>query len=117
VAGLLLEIAGADPDVLADPAPGAYLDSFGPASLGFLLYVFVPDPSYPSRVRHRLCGRIQARFAEAGIEIPLPTQELRISQAGGGAVTQPAGWRHDRSEPPEARGMHLLAPMQAPKPR
>lgn len=116
VAGLLLEIAGADPDVLTDPAPGAYLEAIGPASLGFILHVFVPDPGFPSRVRHRLCSRIQARFAEAGIEIPLPIQELRIAQAVAEPDSPTPAWRRDQPATPESRGMHLLDPARAPRP-
>jgi potassium efflux system protein len=111
VAALLLEIAAADPDVLKDPAPAAFLDAIGPASLGFLLHVFVPDPSYPGRVRHRLCGRIQARFAEAGIEIPLPIHELRFTRTGDEQAAAPAGWRADPQAPAISRGIHVLRRM------
>jgi len=78
VSELLLNIAKADSDVLGNPVPSAYLDAFGKSHLEFILHVFVPDPSYPGKVRHRLCTQIQKRFAEAGIEIPLPLQELRV---------------------------------------
>ena len=108
VADLLLEIARADPDVLADPSPGAYLEAIGPASLGFVLYVHVPDPSYPGKVRHRLCAQIQARFAEAGIEIPLPIQELRIARSADEAVAVESGRRPDPAESPSVRGMHAF---------
>ncbi len=110
VSGLLLEIAGADPDVLTEPAPSAFLEAFGPASLGFVLYVFVPDPGYPGKVRHRLCGQIQARFAEAGIEIPVPIHELRMGPGQPEGLVQEEGLRADRAEKAEPRGMHLLAP-------
>ncbi len=78
VSELLLSIARADSDVLGNPVPSAYLDAFGSSHLDFVLHVFVPDPSYPGKVRHRLCTQIQKRFAEAGIVIPLPLQELRV---------------------------------------
>jgi small-conductance mechanosensitive channel len=81
VAELLLELARADSDVLGNPVPTAYLDAFGASCLGFLLHVHVPDPSYPGKVRHRLCAQIQRRFGEEGIEIPLPLHELRFASA------------------------------------
>lgn len=109
VAGLLLEIARGDADVLADPSPGAYLDAIGPAALRFILYVHVPDPSYPGKVRHRLCAQIQSRFAEAGIEIPLPIQELRFARAVEEAAADEAGRRADRSEASASRGMHVFS--------
>jgi potassium efflux system protein len=108
VASLLLEIARSDADVLADPAPSAYLEAIGPAGLGFVLYVFVPDPGYPGKVKHRLCGQIQARFAEAGIATPLPTHEVRIARTDQQPTT--VSLRADGPEPAASRGMHILSP-------
>lgn len=113
VSALLLEIAGADADVLKDPAPAAFLDGIGPASLGFVLHVFVPDPGYPGKVRHRLCGQIQSRFAEAGIEIPLPIQELRLGAGQVEALARAEGLRADPSGTPDPRGMHVVSPARA----
>ena len=78
VTDLLLSITHADVDVLNNPVSAAFLDSIGPAALDFVLYAFVPEPSVLGRVRHRLNGEIQRRFAAAGIVIPLPTRELRV---------------------------------------
>jgi small-conductance mechanosensitive channel len=78
VSGLLLEIAKGDSDVLGNPVPSAYLDAFGASFLSFVLHVYVPEPSYQGKVRHRLCTQIQKQFADAGIEIPLPMHELRV---------------------------------------
>jgi potassium efflux system protein len=108
VARLLLEIAAADADVLKDPAPSAFLEAIGPAGLSFTLYVFVPDPGYPGRVKHRLCGQIQSRFTEAGIEIPLPTHEVRLARTEQEAEAPTT--RVDGPEPAGSRGMHILSP-------
>ena len=78
VTDLLLSIAHADVDVLNNPVSSAFLDAIGPAALDFVLYTFVPEPSVLGRVRHRLNGEIQRRFAAAGVVIPLPTRELRV---------------------------------------
>ncbi len=78
VTDLLLSLAHADVDVLNNPVSSAWLDSIGSAALDFILYTYVPDPSVLGRVRHRLNGEIQRRFAAAGIIIPLPTHELRV---------------------------------------
>jgi potassium efflux system protein len=80
VVELLLEIARADPDVVALPEPGASLEGFGESSLQFSLSAFVPDPGLAGSVRHRLCSSIQRRFAREKILIPYPTQEFHIGR-------------------------------------
>ncbi len=104
VSGLLREIAAADADVLKDPAPSAFLEAIGPVGLSFVLYVFVPDPGYPGRVKHRLCGQIQRRFAEAGIEIPLPIHEVRFARTE--QDVEAGTTRVDGPEPSTARDAH-----------
>ena len=83
VSELLLTIAREDPDVLRNPMPTALMQAFGTSSLGFVLHVFVPDPSLSGRVKHRLCREIQSRFEAADIEIPLPAHELHLRGAEG----------------------------------
>jgi small-conductance mechanosensitive channel len=78
VSDLLLAIAREDADVLKNPVPSAFLDSYGESSMKFILSVHVPEPSLMGRVRHRLYGQIQKRFETAGIIIPLPTQQLHV---------------------------------------
>jgi small-conductance mechanosensitive channel len=116
VSELLLAIAKADSDVLGNPIPSAYLDAFGASHLDFILHVYVPDPSYPGKVRHRLCTQIQKRFAEAGIVIPLPLQQLRfdtgiVEATRDGVIVQ--GVRLDPAEatPPPPR---IAAPTVQP---
>ncbi len=106
VTDLLLSIAHADVDVLNNPVSSAWLDSIAPAALDFVLYAYVPDPSVMGRVRHRLNGEIQRRFAAAGVVIPLPTRELRVhamTPDDGEVVPRPhPNRRHDlasRSDP------------------
>ncbi len=78
VSDLLLKIAREDADVLRNPMPASFMEDFCDSALTFVLHVHVPDPSLGSRVRHRLFSQIQKRFAESGIEIPVPTHELRV---------------------------------------
>ena len=118
VTELLLSIAREDADVLRNPVPSAFMEDFSDSALIFVLYVHVPDPSLGGRVRHRLLGQIQRRFQDAGIEIPLPTQELRLKSAGKApppavsatrrtdqaAVTPPAPPPHRRAEDRGTRG-------------
>jgi len=78
VSDLLLAIAREDADVLKNPVPSAFIDSYGESSMKFVLSVHVPEPSLMGRVRHRLYGQIQKRFEAAGIIIPLPTRQLHV---------------------------------------
>lgn len=78
VADLLLAVAREDADVLRNPVPLAFMDDFSDAAQVFVLHVHVHEPSLGSPVRHRLFARIQRRFREEGIAIPLPTHELVV---------------------------------------
>lgn len=78
VSDLLLTIAREDADVLRNPVPAAFMESFGDSALNFVLHVHVPDPSLGPRVRHRLCTQVQKRFQAAGIGIPFPMRELLV---------------------------------------
>jgi potassium efflux system protein len=80
VVELLLQIAGADSDVMLNPGPSAALEGFGDSSLVFGLYTFVPEPGLAGGVRHRLCAEIQRRFASEQIVMPFPTQELHLGR-------------------------------------
>jgi small-conductance mechanosensitive channel len=79
VAELLQQIAREEADVLRNPCPSATLEEFTDFALGFALCVMVPEPGLAGRVKHRLYTQIQRRFAEAGFEIPLPTQTLLVN--------------------------------------
>jgi potassium efflux system protein len=78
ISDLLLSIASADEDVLHNPVPSAAMEAFGDSTLKFTLHVFVADPSLAGRVKHRLYSKIQARFREAGIDIPVPVHEFHV---------------------------------------
>ena len=79
VTSLLLEVARDDADVLHNPAPDALMEEISNSAFIFVLYVYVPEPGLAGRVRHRLFRQIQKRFEDAGIPLPLPVQELRVS--------------------------------------
>jgi small-conductance mechanosensitive channel len=101
VSELLLAIAREDADVLRNPVPGALMEEISDSALVFALSVHVPDPSLAGRVRHRLFRQIQMRFHETGIQIPLPTQELRLSSLDSGALrSHAARGDHRRADAP-----------------
>ena len=68
--------------MLRNPVPASFMEDFSDSALIFVLHVHVPEPSLAGRVRHRLFTQIQKRFKEAGIAIPLPTQELLVKPIG-----------------------------------
>jgi len=75
---LLLEAARAEPRVLAEPAPTAYLAAIGDTAQRFELYVYVGSLADRLPARHALYADIQRRLAEAGIAIAVPQRELRV---------------------------------------
>ena len=110
VADLLLAIARDDADVLLNPVPSALLDEFSDSALLFVLHAYVPEPSLAGRVRHRLFSKVQKRFTEEGIEIPMPSQELHLK----GLAEETRNWinasalgRVDQAS--TLHGPHLLA--------
>ena len=62
VSDLLLAIAHDDPDVLNNPVPSAFIDTYRRVVLELRALVHVPDPSLMGRARHRLYGQIQKRI-------------------------------------------------------
>jgi small-conductance mechanosensitive channel len=102
VSDLLLAIAREDADVLNNPVPSAFIDSYGESSMKFVLSVHVPEPSLMGRVRHRLYGQIQKRFEDAGIVIPLPTRQLHVHSLDATeappTINRPRNRRIDRKE-------------------
>jgi small-conductance mechanosensitive channel len=121
VADVLHSVADDDPDVLRNPVPSAYVEEMADSGLVFSLSVHVPEPSLAGRVRHRLLREVQRRFAESGIAIPLPTQELRVRQLGGWTpapypgVTADPDRRADGPDPaPPAPKLSVVRPTPEP---
>jgi small-conductance mechanosensitive channel len=78
VRGVLLDVAGRCPDVLADPPPGVDFVRFGPSSLDLELLVWIADPRLRESVTSALHFVIRAAFLEEGIEIPFPQYDLHF---------------------------------------
>ncbi len=123
VADVLLGVARDDADVLRNPVPSSLMEDFSDFAQVFVLHVHVPDPSLAGRVRHRLFTQIQKRFQEAGITIPLPTQQLHIASMADPRVPHAdadpgSAHRYDPSQPTPpspwlgARGQPVPAPVE-----
>jgi small-conductance mechanosensitive channel len=120
VSDLLLTIAREDADVLNNPVPSAFIDTYGDSAMNFVLSVHVPEPSLMGRVRHRLYGQIQHRFEAAGIVIPLPTRQLHVHSLDTAdnlpGLPKPHNRRLDRKEitpPPPQFASKLPLPVPA----
>ncbi|HOZ47747.1 MAG TPA: mechanosensitive ion channel [Candidatus Hydrogenedentes bacterium] len=79
----LYEVAGANPHVLADPAPVVLFMGFGASSLDFELRVFCKNVNMLLSMRHQLHMAIDQAFRERGIEIAFPQQDVRIRSIDG----------------------------------
>lgn len=87
---LLIETAGENEDVLAEPEPDVRLVAFGDNSMNFELSVWSASKLHrPGRLKSSLNFAIVRKFREHGIEIPFPQREVRVrtdtksSQADG----------------------------------
>jgi potassium efflux system protein len=75
---ILLDIATNDPEVLADPAPGALFMNHGDSGLDFELRVFLGSAGVRLSTRDRLNRKVNAAFVEHEIEIPFPQRDIHI---------------------------------------
>ncbi len=109
VRDILVEIARAHAQVMAAPAPAAFLVGFGDNALEFELRCVVADREQGLAVRSDLNCAIIKRFREAAIEIPYPQRELRWrgeKPHDGGEVRR----RARRSD--QASGSGLVRPLK-----
>ncbi len=80
---VLERVAGQHPDVVDDPAPKAFMVSFGDSQLDFRMVCWVAHYGDGYRVASELRVAVAEAFAEAGIEIPFPQQVLRVEGVQG----------------------------------
>ncbi|WP_415182673.1 DUF3772 domain-containing protein [Phaeovulum sp.] len=73
---ILLEIAHDHPLVMMNPEPRAYLVSFGANSVNFEIRAILSDVNFIMSVLSEMNHEIARRFAEEGIEIPFPQQDI-----------------------------------------
>jgi small-conductance mechanosensitive channel len=82
--------------VLSNPAPTAFLTGFGADGLDLEVGFWIGDPQNGRlSVQSEVAQDIYASFRDAGISIPFPQRELRITQ-GDASVVAP------RQQPPKA---------------
>jgi small-conductance mechanosensitive channel len=78
VEGILSEVAEAHPLVLMNPRPTILFRGFGDSSLQFEIRAILRDVNWIMNVHSEMNFEITRRFAEEGVEIPFPQQEIWI---------------------------------------
>jgi small-conductance mechanosensitive channel len=87
VIAILKKLAADHPEVLKQPEPGAFFQDFGPNSLLFIL-MFWADQSTFFRLRSEIAIALNAALRQAGIEIPLPQQDIHVRHVDSSAFEQ-----------------------------
>ena len=91
VQSILTGAATAQARVMADPAPVAYLTTFAPDGLEFILNFWIADPDKgKDNVRSAINVAILEGLRAAGVDIPYPQRVLRVaSLPDGGFMPSP----------------------------
>ena len=74
----LLQVAGRDPEVLANPEPRVRVRAFGASSVDIDLLCWTNRPEDRVLVAHRLLKGIYLAFQQHQISIPFPQQDLHL---------------------------------------
>jgi hypothetical protein len=75
---ILLALADDHIHILKDPKPLAFLIQFADSSINYELTFYLDDPTIGKTVKSDLSRKLWQRFAENGIEIPFPQQDIHI---------------------------------------
>jgi small-conductance mechanosensitive channel len=102
----MVEAARAQPRVLTDPAPMAFLVAFADSGITLELGFWINDPKTGTlALRSDINLAILRSFRGAGIDIPFPQREVTIRGASGAVVAgEPAGLPGAPRPAPSAAG-------------
>jgi small conductance mechanosensitive channel len=74
---VLLQLAAANPKVLAEPAPDVLVSDLGESSVNLVLRAWVDTPEFVT-ARSELTEGITREFSRAGVSIPYPQRSLHV---------------------------------------
>lgn len=83
IEAILLAVAAENKAVVTEPAARVRLRGFGASSVDFELLCWVEDPSLKGLQVHHLLKEIYRAFAEKGVTIPFPQQDIHIKEIAG----------------------------------
>ncbi len=86
---IMLDVARAHPQVLADPAPVALFRQFGESALVFEMRVWTDRFELGVQTQSELSVALYAALQKAGIEIPFPQREIRVRRDEAGTPREP----------------------------
>ena len=86
---LLLEAAGAHPNVLQEPKPTVFFIAFADSSLNFRLGYWVNDLDNAARTSSDIHLAVDKAFREHGVEIPFPQRDVNVKVASGDEASLP----------------------------
>ncbi len=88
---ILVEAATAQSRVLADPPPSAFITGFGADGIELQIGFWIRDPEAGSLpIRSEIARTVLKRFHDAGIEIPFPQRDVRITSISGSVLSAAA---------------------------
>jgi small-conductance mechanosensitive channel len=74
----LVDIAGSNENVIAEPTPRVRFRKFGESALNFELLCWAKEPALRGLTIHELNSTIYRKFSETGIRIPFPQRDIHI---------------------------------------
>jgi small-conductance mechanosensitive channel len=86
---LLLELAAAHPDVVADPEPSVFFTGLGESSFDYALYCFVEDRDQVTRTQSDLHYAVVETFRQHDLEMPYRQLDLHLRSSPWGRSDPP----------------------------